>query len=133
MRTVGIKRIAVLAVSLILLAELLVVLLSGCHSSRKVTGFTVPETFDENKKYEITFWAKNDSNIVQKRIYEAAIKNFQELYPNITVSMKSYTDYGAIFNDVNTNIATRTTPDVCITYPDHIATYLTGDDVVVPL
>ena len=133
MRTVGIKRIAVLAVSLILLAALLVVPLSGCHSSRKVTGFTVPETFDENKKYEITFWAKNDSNIVQKRIYEAAIKNFQELYPNITVSMKSYTDYGAIFNDVNTNIATRTTPDVCITYPDHIATYLTGDDVVVPL
>ena len=31
------------------------------------------------------------------------------------------------------NIATDTTPNVCITYPDHIATYLTGSDVVVPL
>ena len=32
-----------------------------------------------------------------------------------------------------TNISTGTTPNVCITYPDHIATYLTGDNVVVPL
>ena len=32
-----------------------------------------------------------------------------------------------------TNISTGTTPNVCITYPDHIATYMTGDNVVVPL
>ena len=38
-----------------------------------------------------------------------------------------------IYNDVITNISTGTTPNVCITYPDHIATYLTGDNVVVPL
>ena len=44
-----------------------------------------------------------------------------------------YTDYGKIYNDVITNIATGTTPNVCITYPDHIATYLTGSNVVVPL
>ena len=41
--------------------------------------------------------------------------------------------YGKIYNDVITNISTGTTPNVCITYPDHIATYLTGDNVVVPL
>ena len=38
-----------------------------------------------------------------------------------------------IYNDVITNIATNTTPNVCITYPDHIATYLTGVNQVVPL
>ena len=32
-----------------------------------------------------------------------------------------------------TNIATNTTPNVCITYPDHIATYLTGTNQVVAL
>jgi multiple sugar transport system substrate-binding protein len=47
--------------------------------------------------------------------------------------MRLYTDYGKIYNDVITNIATKTTPNVCITYPDHIATYLTGVNVVVPL
>ena len=55
------------------------------------------------------------------------------LYPNITVDLRLYTDYGKIYNDVITNIATGTTPNVCITYPDHIATYLTGNDTVVPL
>ena len=49
------------------------------------------------------------------------------------MNLKLYTDYGKIYNDVITNIATDTTPNVCITYPDHIATYLTGKDTVVPL
>ena len=30
-------------------------------------------------------------------------------------------------------IHTQTTPNICITYPDHIATYLTGDNTVVQL
>lgn len=66
-------------------------------------------------------------------IYSKAIADFQALYPNITVKLRLYTDYGKIYNDVITNIATNTTPNVCITYPDHIATYLTGDNVVAPL
>lgn len=108
--------------------------LSGCHGSKKLAGFDVPEGFDASRSYEITFWAKNDTNITQTRVYEKAITDFMELYPNITVKLKLYTDYGRIYNDVITNIATGTTPNVCITYPDHIATYLTGgDNTVVPL
>ena len=49
------------------------------------------------------------------------------------MNLRLYTDYGKIYNDVITNISTGTTPNVCITYPDHIATYLTGTNVVVPL
>ena len=66
-------------------------------------------------------------------IYEKAIADFEALYPNIHVNLRLYTDYGRIYNDVITNIATDTTPNVCITYPDHIATYLTGANVVAPL
>ena len=93
----------------------------------------MPEAFDTSRQFEITFWAKNDTNKTQTEIYKKAIADFEALYPNITVSMKLYTDYGRIYNDVITNIATDTTPNVCITYPDHIATYLTGSNVVVPL
>lgn len=107
--------------------------LCACHGSREIASFSVPESFDTSRDYELTFWAKNDTNIVQKEIYEKAIADFESLYPNITVKMKLYTDYSRIYNDVITNIATGTTPNVCITYPDHIATYLTGSDVVVPL
>ena len=71
--------------------------------------------------------------MTQVEIYKQAIADFEALYPNITVDLRLYTDYGKIYNDVITNIATDTTPNVCITYPDHIATYLTGADTVVPL
>ncbi len=108
-------------------------LLTGCHESRDSAVFSSPERFDDTKPLEITFWAKNDTNKAQTKIYEKAIEGFEELYPNVTVNMRLYTDYGKIYNDVITNIATQTTPDVCITYPDHICTYLTGSNVVVPL
>ena len=108
-------------------------LLTACHGSKETTGFSVPEQFDEEKQYELTFWAKNDTNKRQTDIYKQAIADFQEIYPNITVNLRLYTDYGKIYNDVITNISTQTTPNICITYPDHIATYMTGSNVVVPL
>lgn len=118
---------------LILLAVLSLCFLTGCHGSRGTDAFAIPEEFDTSRNYEITFWAKNDTNKTQTDIYRKAIENFEKLYPNITVNIRLYTDYGRIYNDVITNIATNTTPNVCITYPDHIATYLTGTNVVVPL
>mgnify|MGYP000885834133 FL=1 len=107
--------------------------LTGCHGAKEEKNFELPDTFDTSKNYEITFWAKNDTNKTQTDIYKKAISDFEALYPNITVNLKLYTDYGKIYNAVITNIATDTTPNVCITYPDHIATYLTGKDTVVPL
>ena len=127
MRT-GLRRLAAGVLAAVCLS-----LLAGCHGRQEQTAFTVPETFDESRQYEITFWAKNDTNKRQTDIYKQAIEEFEALYPNITVTLRLYTNYGDIYNDVITNITTQTTPNVCITYPDHIATYLTGDNVVAPL
>lgn len=124
------KKFASLCAAALLLAALA---LSGCHGRREQAAFAVPESFDASRQYEVVFWAKNDTNKTQTDIYKQAIEDFQKLYPNITVTMRLYTNYGDIYNDVITNISTGTTPNVCITYPDHIATYLTGDNVVVPL
>lgn len=107
--------------------------LTGCHGKKGLEPFAMPEEFDTSGNYEITFWAKNDTNKTQTAIYEKAIDDFEKLYPNIKVNLRLYTDYGKIYNDVITNIATGTTPNVCITYPDHIATYLSGVNLVVPL
>ena len=115
----------------LLLAVLL--LLCGCHGAARRETFAVPEQLDESRTYELTFWAKNDTNKAQTEVYQKAIDDFQALYPSIHITMRLYTDYSRIYNDVITNIATNTTPNVCITYPDHIATYLTGNDVVAPL
>lgn len=112
---------------------LVVSLFSGCHGARERIAYVTPEAFDTSRSYEITFWAKNDTNLTQTNIYRKAIEDFQAIYPNITVKLKLYTNYGDIYNDVITNLATDTTPNVCITYPDHIATYLSGENTVVPL
>lgn len=109
------------------------ILCTGCHGSKGMSAFAVPEAFDEQREYEITFWAKNDTNKTQTEIYQKAITDFEAVYPNIHVNIRLYTNYGDIYNDVITNISTNTPPNVCITYPDHIATYLTGENVVVPL
>ena len=120
-------------IAAVLLAALCLTALTSCHGSRGMDEFVIPDSFDPDAQYEITFWAKNDTNLTQVAIYHDAIAGFEKLYPNIKVNLRLYTDYGKIYNDVITNIATGTTPNVCITYPDHIATYMTGDNTVVPL
>lgn len=119
--------------TVMLLGSICLGLLTGCHGREGMEAFAIPESFDMSRNYEISFWAKNDTNRTQTAIYEKAIADFEKLYPNIDVTLRLYTDYGKIYNDVITNIATDTTPNVCITYPDHIATYLSGDNSVVPL
>lgn len=109
------------------------IMIFGGHGRKGLDAFVMPEEFDTSAEYDITFWAKNDTNKTQTAIYEKAIEDFEKLYPNIKVNLRLYTNYGDIYNDVITNIATQTTPNVCITYPDHIATYLEGSNTVVPL
>lgn len=121
------------AVVAILGAILVCSCFTGCHGSKEKIAFTTPEEFDTSRHYEITFWAKNDTNKKQTMIYEKAIEDFEKCYPNITVNLRLYTDYVKLYNDVITNIATSTTPNVCITYPDHVATYMTGKNIIVPL
>lgn len=105
----------------------------GCHGAKASSEFTVPENFDETKEYNITFWAKNDSNPVQKNIFKQTVERFESYYPNIHVTIQNYSDYTKIYNDVIKNISTNTTPNVSITYPDFVATYLEGNNVVVAL
>ena len=112
-------------ISVFLLLALLLSL-TACHGKQEQKVFEIPAEFDTSRNYEITFWAKNDTNMTQVQIYKDAIAGFEKMYPNVKVNLRLYTDYGRIYNDVITNIATATTPNVCITYPDHIATYLTG-------
>ncbi|MBQ3229592.1 MAG: ABC transporter substrate-binding protein, partial [Clostridia bacterium] len=61
--------------------------IASCHGTEDSVAFSVPESFDTSREYEISFWAKNDTNIAQVNIYKQAIADFQELYPNITVNL----------------------------------------------
>lgn len=54
--------------------------LTGCHGKREQAAFTVPKEFDTSRQYELTFWAKNDTNKTQTDIYkeEDVTKPFQK-------------------------------------------------------
>lgn len=109
-------------------------LLTGCHGRRAPEDFCMPENFDPDAgTYNLVFWAKNDTNKDQTAVYDKAIRDFEALYPNIHIQMRLYTDYGRIYDDVITNLQTGTTPNICISYPDHIATYMTGTGAIVPI
>ncbi len=107
--------------------------LTACHGLVALPEFHVNEGFNPDEPIEITFWAKNENNRNQQKVYRDAVASFQRLYPNIKVNLKLYSDYNEIYKDVLKNIRTQTTPNVCITYPDHIATYNTGTNIIAPL
>lgn len=116
------------------------VALVSCHGTLVPKNTTKPapeiinfDSFDESKEYNISFWAKNDSNPVQVKAYTDAIAKFNTYYPNIHVELKNYADYNDIYKDVLLNIQTRTTPNVCIAYPDNVATYSESNDIVLPI
>ena len=107
--------------------------LASCHTPYKVASFEVPKEFDESKNYNVEFWAKNDGSTSQTKIYQKAIDEFEELYPNINITIRNYSSYDSIYRDVITNIGSGTPPNICISYPDHVATYQTNEDIIVAL
>ena len=107
--------------------------ITSCHGIVELPEFHIVDDYNPDETISITFWAKNENNKQQQAVYKKAVEEFEKLYPNIDVSMKLYSDYNQIYRDVLKNVRTRTTPNVCITYPDHIATYNTGRNIVVPL
>ncbi len=123
----------ILSIALTVLMLVTPFALTSCHQRRELEAFTLTEDLDPSKTYEITFWAKNENNETQRAVYADAIARFEKLYPNIKITLRNFTDYGDIYNNVITNITSNTTPNVCITYPDHIATYISGSNLVVPL
>ena len=73
-----------------LLLMLTALSLTACHGTRGTAEFVLPEEFDESKEYEITFWAKNDTNKAQSLLYQQTIDEFESYYPNIRVNLRQY-------------------------------------------
>ena len=62
---------------MLLICVLSIGTLSGCHGSKGLDAFVIPEEFDTTREFEITFWAKNDTNKRQTAVYEQAIADFE--------------------------------------------------------
>ena len=69
------KRILSAVLAAVFLCSVMTVFTS-CHGSRLAADFTMPQGFDTSKNYEITFWAKNDTNKTQVKINGTALADW---------------------------------------------------------
>lgn len=122
------KRYLMLSLFLILM-----VFLSGCHGKKFISNFELPDSFDTTQTHNISFWAKNDSNPTQRRVFDKAIEDFNQIYPNINVEIRHFSSYPELYAAILQNIGTGTTPNVAVAYPDHVASYLENPSLVVRL
>ncbi len=66
-----------------------------------------------------------------KEILDDYLKDFNELYPNITVKHTSPTnDYDELREQISTKLSQQTAPSMAFCYPDHVALYNTFKAVV---
>ena len=86
------------------------------------TAFEIPEGgFDTETPVTIKFYHSMGANL--QEVLNDAIKEFNKLYPNITIEHESYGDYNGVRDQIKTEIAVGGQPHIAYCYPDHIALY----------
>lgn len=58
------------------------------------------------------------------------IADFNEIYPNITITHAAQGSYETLRDNVTTAITGGNAPDLVLAYPDHTAVYLSGEAVI---
>ena len=119
--------------ALCLMAAMLIGMLGlvGCGEQQPSTApqVVVPETgFDVNKPVTITFGHTMGQDSMA--ILDKYIKEFNEMYPNITVQHVNKGGWSDINGTINTEINGGTQPNIVYCYPDHVAMYNLAKSVV---
>lgn len=117
---------------LLIVAVMMVLPLAACGQKKKTIelhDYTVLRELDPNKTVTITFWHSFSDTIANP--LKGYVEDFMEKYPNIKVDLiKQEGGYSGLKDKVVKSIVSGDTPTLLIAYPDHIASYLTGNGVI---
>ncbi len=104
--------------------------MAGCQKGGNAKpNFEVPKDgFNVNEPVTITFG--HTMGAASQAILEKYIKQFNEIYPNITVEHVAKGGWGDINGTINTEINGGTQPNIVYCYPDHVAMYNLAKSVV---
>ena len=89
----------------------------------------------DGSEVTITFYHTMGAEL--KKILDSYIPEFNEMFPNITVSHDMMGDYDALRDQITTELTAGNSPSIAYCYPDHVALYqkakkvLTLDDYIV--
>lgn len=96
--------------------------MTSCGARGDVGDFVPPEGgFDESQKVEITFYSTMGQNLID--VFDVYLKDFNKLYPNITVKHESIGGYDDVRDQIKTELSVGQGPDIAYCYPDHVALY----------
>ncbi len=116
------KRIIASILLAVLMLTCIIGTLTSCGKNKVAADFVMPENgFDTETPITITFYHSMGANL--QAILETAIKDFNKLYPNITIKHESYGDYDGVRKQIQTEITVGGQPNIAYCYPDHIALY----------
>ena len=119
--------------ALCLLTAMLIGMLGLAGCGKEPTG-TAPQinaddiSFDINEPVTITFG--HTMGQASMAILDKYIKEFNEMYPNITVQHMNKGGWSDINGTINTEINGGTQPNIVYCYPDHVAMYNLAMSVV---
>lgn len=102
---------------------------TGCGT--KIYDFNMPEGGYDGRDVSITF--ANTTGQTLEKIINPAIERFNELYPNIKVTVDNTTkDWDDFAKKITTQLSGGKQPNVAFCYPDHVALY-NQSNAVLPL
>lgn len=92
-------------------------------------GFVMPEGgFDTSKDVTITFYHTMGSGL--RSVLNEYIKDFQKMYPNITVEPVLKGSWDDLYNQISMGLLIGNHPNIAYCYADHVADYNVSNSVL---
>lgn len=121
------KKIAALILTLVLCLSV-VATVAAC-TPKALPNFEIPEEgFDTETPVTIKFY--HCAGQALESVLDDAIKDFKELYPNVTIEKQKLGQYKDLLDQIKKMIGTGQAPNLAYCYPDHVATYNAASGVV---
>lgn len=106
--------------------------IAGCVNvgTTETTTTTTVQILDElpDEEVEITFWHIYGAG--KTELLDQIIAEFEAMYPNVTITSTSQSDYNTLREKINMGISVGQVPTMALGYPDHFAGYITAGAVV---
>ena len=115
------KRIIASILLIVIMLTGAVATLTGCGGNGPAAEFVMPEGGYDGSEVTVTFY--HEFGKERLAILEAAISDFNAIYPDITIKAVKYDNYDVIRDKIKKEITVGGGPNLAICYADHVANY----------
>ena len=118
----------IVALLLVLVTVFSMTALTGCTKPAVQSNFAIPEGGYDGSAVTIYFDHTMGTNLSD--VLNLYIKEFNKLYPNITIVHEQVGNYDDVRNNIAVELTVGNQPNIAYCYPDHVALYNISKKVV---